>query len=219
VNAARTAIRSDLLFSLEKPSGMADTLNRYNQYTGDPGYLDKDLERYVGIQPDAVKKFATEQLANDRRLVIYTVPGQKVLPPEPPTPPAPPADNTPKPPAAEPWRNAVPQTGPAATAPLPAAQQFSLANGLQVYLIESHVLPIAVASLNSRSGSAADPPGKQGLAGFTADMLDQGTATRDASAIAREMDLLGATLSNSATSDSSSMGCRPWPRRSARDSA
>ncbi|HTK67414.1 MAG TPA: pitrilysin family protein [Pseudonocardia sp.] len=205
VNAARTAIRSDLLFSLEQPSGMADTLNRYNQYTGDPGYLGKDLARYTGVQPDAVKKFAGEQLANDRRLVIYTVPGPKMLPPEPPTPPAPPADTAPKPPSAEPWRNTVPQPGPAATAPLPTAQQFSLANGLQVYLIESHVLPLAVASLNSRSGSAADPPGKAGLAGFTADMLDQGTATRDASAIAREFDSLGATLASSATNDSSAM--------------
>ncbi len=205
VTAARTAIRSDTLFSLEQPSGMADTLNRYNQYTGDPGYLDKDLDRYTAIRPDAIKKFTGEQLADNRRLVIYTVPGPKVVPPEPPTPPAPPADNTPKPPSAEPWRNAVPQPGPADTAPLPAAQQFSLANGLQVYLIESHVLPLAVASLNSRSGSAADPVGKAGLAGFTADMLDQGTTTRDASAIAREFDELGATLTSTATNDSSAL--------------
>jgi zinc protease len=203
--AAKTAIRSDLLFSLENPSGVADALNRYNQYTGDPGFLGKDLERYVGIQPDAVKKFTAEQLSNDRRVVIYTVPGPKVLPPEPPTPPAPPADTAPKPPSAEPWRTAVPQPGPAAAAPLPSAQQFSLANGLQVYLIESHVLPLAVASLNSRSGSAADPPGKAGLAGFSADMLDQGTKTRDSSAIAREIDSLGGTLTTSATNDSSSL--------------
>jgi zinc protease len=203
--ASKNAIRSEVLFSLEKPSGMADALNRYNQYTGDPGFLGKDLERYVGIHPDAVKQFTAEQLANDRRVVIYTVPGPKVLPPEPPTPPTPPADTNPKPPSAEPWRNAVPQPGPAATTPLPTAQQFALANGLQVYLIESHVLPLAIASLNSRWGSAADPPGKDGLAGFSADMLDEGTPTRDASPIAREFDSLGATLSSSAANDSSAM--------------
>ncbi|MDQ2709024.1 MAG: insulinase family protein [Actinomycetota bacterium] len=203
--AAKTAIRSGTLFGLEDPGGVADLFNQYNQYLGDPGYLDKDLKRYADVQADAVKKFAVEQLPNDRRLVIYTVPGPKVLTPEPPTPPAPPADTTPQPPSAEPWRNTVPQPGPAVTAALPSAQRFELANGLPVYLMESHALPLAVATLNSRSGAAADPPGQPGLAGFSVGMLDEGTQTRDALGIAREMDALGAKLSPGVSDDGSTV--------------
>ena len=81
---------------------------------------------------------------------------------------------------------------------LPGAQRFELDNGLPVYLVESHDLPITVASLVSRWGSAAEPAERPGLAAFTADLLDEGTQTRDALGIAREIDSLGAFLSTGA---------------------
>ena len=80
---------------------------------------------------------------------------------------------------------------------------FELDNGLPVYLVESHDLPITVASLVSRWGSAAEPAEQPGLAGFTADMLDEGTQTRDALGIAREIESLGASLSTGAGGDGS----------------
>ena len=88
---------------------------------------------------------------------------------------------------------------------LPGAQRFELDNGLPVYLVESHGLPLTVASLVSRWGSAADPAERPGLAGFTADMLDEGTQTRDALGIAREIESLGASLSTGAGGDGSSV--------------
>jgi zinc protease len=36
--------------------GVADQLNYYNQYTGDPGYLPKDLARYDAVTPASVQK-------------------------------------------------------------------------------------------------------------------------------------------------------------------
>ncbi len=204
--AAKTGFRSTALFNLQDPAGVADTLNGYAQYTGDPGYLEKDLRRYDDVTADAVKRFAVDQLPNDRRVVITTVPGPKVLPAEPPTPPAPPASAPgTQPPSADPWRNTVPQPGPAVTKPLPGATEFSLANGLKVYLLEDHTLPLAVAALNSRSGSSADPPNQPGLAGFSVDMLEQGTKTRDALGIAREADALGAKLGSGVSDDGSSV--------------
>ena len=45
-----------------------------------------------------------------------------------------------------------------------------------------------------RTGAAADPPGKAGLASLTAEMLDEGAGARDALAIAAELEQLGADL-------------------------
>jgi zinc protease len=53
-----------------------------------------------------------------------------------------------------------------------------------------------------RTGSAANPADKPGLANFTAAMLDEGTASRSALQIADQVAQLGASLSTASTMDS-----------------
>src|SRR5437867_2316488 len=121
--AAKTAIRTGIITSLENVGGfggVADRLQTYNQFTGDPGYLNKDLERYAAVTADQVKALAAETLAKNKRVVVQVLPGEKVLPPSPPTPPAPPKSAA-KVESKEPWRNEVPKAGVASTAPLPSA--------------------------------------------------------------------------------------------------
>jgi len=77
---------------------------------------------------------------------------------------------------------------------LPAIQKAALSNGLAVWLVEDHELPTVVMNLVIRSGSERDPAGKAGTASLTADMLDEGTKTRSALAIADELDFIGASL-------------------------
>jgi zinc protease len=208
LSAATSMLRSDALFGLEHPAAVADLVNRYQRYFGDPNSLDRDLARYTGIDAAAVQRFAAQQLGRDRRVVLHTVPGVKVLPPDPPAPPAPAAVEpvAPTPDPREDWRNTVPEPSPSPAVPLPSAQRFQLDNGLPVYLVESHDLPLGYASLVSRWGSAADPADRPGLAGLTLDMLDEGTSTRDALGIARAVESLGGTLGTSAGADGSSVG-------------
>ena len=59
-------------------------------------------------------------------------------------------------------------------------------------------MPIATISIRFRVGSAYDPEDKAGLADMTARLLDKGTSTRTATAIAEELDFLGARLDASA---------------------
>ena len=206
LDAVRTKEEADRVFGLESPAGVADLLNLYNQYAGDPGQFAKDRQRYADVDAGGVRRFVTEQLTKDRRVVVHTVPGEKVLPPDPPVPSAGLAPATQPVVSAEPWRNTVPEPGPAARPSLPGAQRFVLDNGLPIYLVEDHDLPLASAELVSRWGSVADPADKAGLADFTAAMLRKGTTTRDELTIARQAEALGASLSSSAGSESSSVG-------------
>ena len=47
--------------------GKADVLNRYEMFTGDPGYLGKDIARYRAVTPEAVKAFANKYLSKDQQ--------------------------------------------------------------------------------------------------------------------------------------------------------
>ncbi len=211
MESARNIIQSSLLTSIESLGGLADRLNYYNYFAHDPGYLGKDLARYDAVTADAVKQFAAGYLGHDKRVVIEVRPGQKVLPPSPPTPKAPPVTkNTTV--SAEPWRDKAPLPGPLSTAPLPSARRFDLPNGLAVYLVESHTLPIVTAQLVVRAGSSADPPALPGLSGFTLAMLDEGTATQDALTIARNLDSEGAEFASDMGRDGCSLTVRSLKR-------
>ena len=106
--AVTTRIRAATIFDLEHPAAVANRLNHYDDYLGDPGYLDRDLQRYAEVDAPDVRRFATDALSRDRRLVVRTEPGEKVLSPDPPAPPAPAGTAPERPPSAEPWRNTVP---------------------------------------------------------------------------------------------------------------
>jgi zinc protease len=202
---AQNAIHAGTIMSLESLGGfggVADRLNRYNHHLGDPGRLEWDMERYAAVDAAAVQRVAAVELARERRAVVHAVPGEKGLPPDPPTPPTPEHAET-EVESAEPWRSAEPAPAPRSLRPLPAARAFRLANGLSVLLTESHALPVIAADLVIRAGSASDPEGLPGLAGFTAAMLDEGTARRDAMAIARDLESIGAAMSTGASLDGS----------------
>jgi zinc protease len=88
---------------------------------------------------------------------------------------------------------------------VPAVKRFKLKNGLKVILAESHKLPLVGMELVVKTGNAANPKGQAGLADLVADMLDEGTRTRNALAIADDIATLGATLGTNAGWDASSV--------------
>jgi predicted Zn-dependent peptidase len=77
---------------------------------------------------------------------------------------------------------------------VPVPESFQLSSGLQVWLLRTKEVPLVTLSLIVRSGSAADPPGKEGLCALTATMLDEGAGQRGALELAEEIDFLGAEL-------------------------
>src|SRR6185503_18978240 len=82
VERARNVIETRTVQGLENLGGfggVADRLNTYNHYLGDPGYLPKDIQRYRDVTPATVKAFTQEQLAPAARVVVYGVPGEPDL--------------------------------------------------------------------------------------------------------------------------------------------
>ena len=105
--------------------------------------------------------------------------------------------------AQAPDRTAAPVPGPTPRLALPTVQKRALGSGLPVWIIERHTVPTAQLTLLVKSGSAADPDGKFGLASLTSAMLMEGAAGRDSLAIADALDFLGAQLSTGSSFDAS----------------
>jgi zinc protease len=80
LNRARTRYDTRMLSGLESVGGFggkADALQNYNHFVGEPSYLAQDLARYQTVTPDSVKRFVTEQLRPDQRIVLHAVPEQQ----------------------------------------------------------------------------------------------------------------------------------------------
>lgn len=83
--------------------------------------------------------------------------------------------------------------------PTPVA--YTRPNGMTVWLLERHALPIVAIQVVVPAGAASDPADKGGLALATANMLDEGAGARGALEISRDVDRLGATLQTGAFAD------------------
>ena len=187
--------------------GVADMLNEYNHYTGDPGFMAKDIARYTNATAESVRKFA-QTLTDNSRVIAYGVPGEKHLEdvPERPVDKNLQSQAMPGGPGNDAWRNTPPPPGPVKAPNLPQAAEFKLPNGLTVLLVEDHKLPVMTAQLVVRSGGDENPADKAGLASFTASTLMEGTAKRPSELkLADDIAMTGGSVSTGSSYDSSSI--------------
>src|SRR5688572_24433780 len=78
----------------------------------------------------------------------------------------------------------------------PRATRLALEGGGTLLAIEDHRLPLVTVELAfSGAGSTADPPGRAGLAAYTATVLDEGAGGLSARALAEGFEGLGSQLS------------------------
>jgi zinc protease len=190
--------------------GIADTMNQYNQYTGDPGYLPKDIAAEEAVTVASAKAAAVKYLTQNSAVVVYCVPGKKVSSEVPRSPEDTDADvkitnpYTPEFEAAQSWRKTMPKAGPPVTVHLPVPQTFMLANGLKVYVVPEPSLPILSASLVTRAGGENNSTDKAGLASLTAQVMGEATTTRDLTQLAEAQERIGTRIGVLAGMDSAS---------------
>jgi zinc protease len=206
VEMARNSIQSALVFRLQRMGGVANLLNQYNQFLGDPGKFQWDLQRYDDVNAASMKQFANNKLTDNSRVVMYAVKGKKTIN-DPPKGKVPEHEsnvaalNIPN----QEWRKTAPAPGPLSKLNLPVPERFTLSNGMTVLLTEQHNLPVVAARVVALGGSGDNPAGKPGLAGFTARMLTEGTKNRSALKFADDLAQIGAQLDSSSGSDESAV--------------
>jgi zinc protease len=101
--------------------------------------------------------------------------------------------------AAQEFPTTPPVLGPAPSVTPPSPVTRTLANGMTVMYVRQPELPVVSAALVIRgAGTTDEPAAVPGLASFTAGMLDEGAAGKDALELADALDLLGAQLSTTA---------------------
>ena len=107
--------------------------------------------------------------------------------------------------AQKPDRSTPPKPGPPPALKLPPVQKSTLSNGLRVWVVEQHEVPLVQVNMIIRAGSAADPQGKYGVASMTSNMLDEGAGGKSALELADAIEFLGAQLTTTSTFDYSAV--------------
>src|SRR3989440_12958051 len=96
--------------------------------------------------------------------------------------------------AQAPDRAKPPQSGPPPALKLPAIQKRTLSNGLRIWIVERHEVPVVQVNLVVLSGTGDDPAGKFGIASLTASLLTEGVGSRSSLQNADAIDFIGADL-------------------------
>ncbi len=190
VSRAQTTIVADAVKGLEKVGGFggkAVTLAQGAVYADDPGFFKQELAWVDGADAEEIHATAERWLRRGYyQLDIvpfgsYSASKKDIVR----TAGLPPVESTPD-------------------LDFPAVERATLSNGMKVVLAERHAVPLVNVALMFDAGYAADSAGARlGTASLTLAMLDEGTTSRSALDIARELESLGATLRTDSTLDTS----------------
>ena len=169
--------------------GIADRLNAYNVFLGDPGRIASDVRRFEEVEPDQVRSAVGRYLDGHSRVILSVI------------------GRGGRPSSAAPDRSIVPTAAPARfAAPMPT--EIRLDSGRPLWVFPRREVPTVAGSIVIPGGGGLQPAGRAGLAQLTADMLDEGTTHRTAAQIALETEAMGASISVSCGWDGIYVGFR-----------
>jgi zinc protease len=185
----------ELFRALETVAARTSRLGWDNLFHGDPGRISAEIERRRAVRPEDVLDVLRRHVLGRPRVVLSCVPLGR-------------ADMAAAPRGAErdgepghPDRSRVPAAGSARAFRSPALWSTRLANGVAVLGTPFDRVPIAHLSLAVPAGRAAERPDQRGLAGLTAEMLEEGTLALSGSELVDELDGLGGELTATAGDD------------------
>ena len=157
--------------------GRADQLNHFSVFSSNPDLINTSLDKYMAVTREDVMRVAETVLGeNQVRLRVLPEPS---LSPATVT-----IDRTVMPtPKAEPVFNP------------PTPTRTKLSNGMGISVIEQRGLPIVAFGVLMDAGASRDPEQLPGLAGFTAQMLPEGTDSKTSQEIAQAFEFIGSRVS------------------------
>ena len=208
VQKAKNRIESSSVLGLQSVARKSDFLNSYNVTYGDPLAYKKELRDAYAVTAADVKKVANKYLVANRIRMDVT-PGKPTPRPE-----EKPVDLSGQAPLNNPPVAKVEDSFDRSKMPTPGANpDFSpapavrrkLSNGLEVLIAERHDLPIVGMNLVVKGGATTVAAGKEGLASLAASLMTEGTTSRDAIQLAKDLAELGASVDASGGLESSSL--------------
>ncbi|MFA6044380.1 MAG: pitrilysin family protein [Phycisphaerales bacterium] len=181
----KATIELGKLSQLQSPASVADKLNEYEYFWGDPGGFKRDLDRYRNATPETVTNWARKIITQDSRLIMRVLPDQ-------PDRGETPRDQRPK------------DFAPSAFAP-PAPETFTIGSGTQVMLWHKPELPLVSVDFVFTPGGPLDTPAKAGEHTLAAQMMGEGAGPYTASQFADAVQGIGATFNAGAGTESGSV--------------
>ena len=178
VKNARLAAFFFALESIGGFGGVADRLNAYNVYLGDPGRITSDFERFQRVTNDDVMAAARRYLEGQPRVKLTVVGHKEVAT-------LAPLD-----------RSVAPPSAPASPFCVPVPQVLMLRCGLPLWVLPQRELPVVAATLVLGGGAGMQVGGQSGVAHLAAAMMDEGTTSRTSAQIAEEAETMGTSLSS-----------------------
>jgi zinc protease len=192
VERAKTKWEYQFVTGLEQIGGFggkADRLAQYNTFLGDPARFDEDVARYRAVTPASIKAAAAKWIDNRNRLLIRFRP-----------------ETSKRAAAAAPVNRAEqPKMGEDRRFVVPEVKKATLANGMEVHVVERRDLPKVAVTFATRAGSVHDPASKEGLAHLTVATIDMGTSTRKTLEIEDSLGNLGTELTGFAAREASNV--------------
>ncbi len=199
--------------------GKSFQLARYNEYAGSPDFLEQDFQRALAVTSDDVWRVYEQYIKSKPFVLTSFVPkGQTDLvasgcdrfPVQEEVITAAGAEVGTTMTDAEPVadlpssfdRAVEPPKGPSPTVTLPDVWTHTYANGLRLYGIEHHELPLVNYGLTIRGGHQLDDLDKVGVANLMTDIMMEGTATKTPLELEEAIDGLGANISMFTTNES-----------------
>ncbi len=206
MSRALNSIESQSIFRMQTVLGKGGQLSSFAGFLNNPDYFQNDLDRYKKVTPADISRVANTYLTANRLVMTY-MPRQGEAPranrgaDRPTSVKAEKADDAK---TAE-QASKLPKPGPQPRLSLPPIEKTKLSNGLEVWMVRQTELPIVSMNLVLRSGSANESDNKVGVAGLTAQLLDDGTKTRSAVDIVNELQSIGANIGSSSGWDSTNV--------------
>lgn len=206
---AKNSIASQTVFGLQTVLGKGSQIGNYAGFLKNPQYFQEDLDRYSRVTAADVQRVANTYLGANRLVMSY-MPKQGEA-------------NRSNSAANRPTSvnkadkkdddqatidaqtAALPKAGPNPTLSLPPIEKTKLSNGLEVWMVTQKELPIVAMNMVFKTGATAEPKGKEGVAGMTAQLVDDGTKTRSATDITNQQQAIGASMGANSSWDATTV--------------
>jgi len=196
-------------------NGISSVVNKsfqlasYNTFTGDPGFIEDDIENIKKVTKEDVLRVYNTYIKDKPYVITSFVPkGQMELI----------AENSSKAPVVEEEikenvtktvedteteiaktpsafdRSIEPAQGESPSLNIPTSWQSELSNGMKVYGIEQNEIPTVNFSLVIEGGHLLDDINKNGVANLMTDIMMEGTANKTPLELEEEIEMLGANI-------------------------